>query len=281
MAFASVTLGGPFLEQILPGNDSSSPVPLSSSSSSWQYNPWVGGAELGFWKSAGTTANLYGLSLTTADHGAFLIQLTTLIVPLVQGAMGVPIPKRIQTSIAMALVGITLFTQDHSAVSDSMDDSLLLQGDALCVLAAVFYATYDLRLFQWGKRINARSLMTSKIFTQALISVGLLLGGLGVSESLDLLQHPEAWCTTTTALLMAWSGLMVNCLVPFLQVGGQQAIGPTASQTIYSSQPLWAAMMSYFWFGETVGTKGLIGAGAFLTALFLAATTEPVKTDKE
>ena len=32
------------------------------------------GLELGLWKSLATTANIAGLSLTTADHGAFLIQ---------------------------------------------------------------------------------------------------------------------------------------------------------------------------------------------------------------
>ena len=68
---------------------------------------------------------------------------------------------------------------------------------------------------------------------------------------------------------------MVNALVPFLQVGGQQAIGPSRAQTIYASQPLWAAMMSFVWLGETVGTQGLIGGGAFLGALFLAATAKP------
>ena len=47
-----------------------------------------GGVELGIWKTLGTTANLYGLSLTSADHGALLIQLTTLIAPLVQGSWG-------------------------------------------------------------------------------------------------------------------------------------------------------------------------------------------------
>ena len=53
------------------------------------------GAELGLWKTCGTLANLFGLSLTSADHGAFLIQLTTLIVPLVQGLRGGTMPARI------------------------------------------------------------------------------------------------------------------------------------------------------------------------------------------
>lgn len=42
----------------------------------------IAGAELGLWKCLGPTANIYGLSQTSSDHGAFLIQLTTLIVPL-------------------------------------------------------------------------------------------------------------------------------------------------------------------------------------------------------
>ena len=42
----------------------------------------IAGAELGLWKTLGTTANIWGLSQTSLDHGAFLIQLTTLIVPV-------------------------------------------------------------------------------------------------------------------------------------------------------------------------------------------------------
>lgn len=266
VAFASVCIGGPFLESKLPESNKG-----SEGISSWKTDPLVGGLELGFWKFAGTTANLFGLSLTTVDHGAFLIQLTTLIVPVVQGAMGVPISRRIQSSIVLALSGILLFTQDHTGMAGT-DIANTNKGDALCVLAAIFYAIYDLRLYQWGKRIDARPLMTRKIMVQAILSFGLLLGGVGVSETLELFQHADSWCTPMAFALILWSGLTVNALVPFLQVGGQQAIGPTASQTIYSSQPLWAAIMSYFWFDETVGTMGLAGGMAFLTALFLAAT---------
>lgn len=68
---------------------------------------------------------------------------------------------------------------------------------------------------------------------------------------------------------------MVNAVVPFLQVSGQQAIGPVRSQTLYASQPLWASMMSFVWLGETVGWQGWLGGSAFLAALLLAATAQP------
>ena len=297
VAFGSLLVASPWLESFLPPATTSATTtllqrPASSTSSStmaaaaaindnnsWQYNPWCAGAELGLYKTCGTVANLYGLSLTTADHGAFLIQLTTLIVPVVQGVMGVPIPARIWQSIALALAGIALFTSDHTGGSSAVDAAVGLSssmwGDALCVVAAGFYATYDLRLFVWGQRIAPRPLMTGKILVQAVLSVAVLLVGLGMTETFEWLGYADTWCTPTVLGLVAWSGVMVNMLVPFLQVGGQQAIGPTRSQTIYASQPLWAAIMAYVWLGETVGVAGLVGGGAFLAALLLAATAQP------
>eukprot|EP00984_Skeletonema_dohrnii_P036684 scaffold37918_cov133-Skeletonema_dohrnii-CCMP3373.AAC.1 len=77
----------------------------------------IAGVELGLWKFLGTTTNIYGLSQTSSDHGAFLIQLTTLIVPVVQGIMGVPIPKQIWAAIGLALGGVVIFTQDPNQSS--------------------------------------------------------------------------------------------------------------------------------------------------------------------
>ncbi|KAL3935207.1 MAG: hypothetical protein SGBAC_009228 [Bacillariaceae sp.] len=223
-----------------------------------------GGVELGLWKMLGTTANLYGLALTTAGHGALLIQLTTLIVPVVQGIQGVPIPRRIQFSVLLALAGVISFTQDPTGTPSAT-------GDALCVLAAVFYATYDLRLFAWGKRVAPRQLITTKIGTQAILSLA-LLAALDWSAATEYLSADPNWSTVVPLVL--WSGIAVNALAPFLQVGGQQAVGPTRCQTIYASQPLWAAIMSFFLLGEQIGVQGLVGGSAFLVALFLAATAD-------
>jgi len=246
--------------------------------------PLQGGCELGLWKFLGTTANIYGLSLTTAAHGAFLIQLTTLIVPVVQGIMGVPIPQRIQWSVVLALAGVVCFTQDPTGTPS-------LVGDGLCVLAAIFYATYDLRLFSWGKQVAPRRLITGKIATQATLSLALLCsagstsGLLGAGSTDSVTSDLSAWQETAQYLsdnpqwsvflpVVLWSGIAVNAVAPFLQVGGQQAVGPTRCQTIYASQPLWAGIMGFLVFGETIGWQGLVGGTAFLTALFLAATTQ-------
>ena len=228
----------------------------------------IAGAELGLWKFLGTTANMYGLSQTSSDHGAFLIQLTTLLVPAAQGLMGVPIPTRIWSAIGLALGGVFMFTQDPN-----QNDCASLQGDLLCALAAVFYATYDLRLFKWGKIIPTNELITTKMMTQSALSLGLLLA-LGQEETLTFISQVSLNDSNLVIGVSIWSGLAVNCLAPYLQVSGQQAVGPTRAQILYASQPLWAAIMSYFLLGEQVGFEGITGGSAFLCAMFLAATAE-------
>jgi drug/metabolite transporter (DMT)-like permease len=265
VALCGLLLGGESLE---------SNTPLPSTLQKQQHTDALalqGGCELGLWKFLGTTANLYGLALTTACHGALLIQLTTLIVPIVQGLQGVPIPKRIQFSVALALAGVVCFTQDPAG-------SPSVLGDALCVVAAGFYATYDLRLFAWGKKVAPRKLITNKIATQAMLSAGLLVGASGSwQETIDYVSANPEWSIILPVVL--WSGVAVNAVAPFLQVGGQQAVGPTRCQTIYASQPLWAALLSFVFLGETIGLQGLVGGAAFCSALLLAATAEAPDSD--
>lgn len=280
VALLGLLFGGPILEATTPlpssllRNQNKDTTAKKSILSQEQ----TAGLELGLWKFLGTTANLYGLSLTTASHGAFLIQLTTLIVPVVQGIMGVPIPQRVQFSVALALAGVAMFTQDASVDLSSMPNVAL--GDALCVVAAGFYATYDLRLFQYGKLVKPLSLITNKIATQAIFSVLLLLAA-GREETIQFLSSTDLFSNSNMvlALVVLWSGVAVNAVAPFLQVGGQQAIGATRAQTIYASQPLWASILCCVFLGETVGTQGLIGGSAFLAALFLAATAEAPDPD--
>ena len=228
----------------------------------------IAGAELGLWKFLGTTTNIYGLSQTSSDHGAFLIQLTTLIVPVVQGIMGVPIPKRIWAAIGLAMGGVVIFTQDPN-----QSNCASLEGDILCALAAVFYATYDLRLFHWGKLVPTNELITTKMVTQSLLALG-MLSLFGRQETLTFLSDSSAEDLKLVGIVALWSGLAVNCVAPYLQVSGQQAVGPARAQILYASQPLWAAIMSFFLLGEACGIEGFSGGVLFLMAMFLAATAE-------
>mmetsp|Transcript_9555 Transcript_9555/g.14250 ORF Transcript_9555/g.14250 Transcript_9555/m.14250 type:complete len:210 (+) Transcript_9555:939-1568(+) len=174
------------------------------------------------------------------------------------------------------------------------------QGDALCILAACLYATYDLRLFAYGKRVDPLNLIQTKIATQAILSTITAMVWFGYttttmtmnddlhsssSSPMETLTHSISTISITSpsALLLIgatlWSGLIVNAFASLLQVTGQQVVGPARAQVVYASQPLWAAMLSFAFLGEAVGYEGLLGGCLFLIAMFLAATAEEPDAD--
>ena len=279
IALMGLVTFGPILNALVP-----LPTTLESEETDMMTNMRAG-TELGLWKTLGTTANLYGLSMTTANHAAFLIQLTTLIVPAYQGLTGVPIPNRIWTAIGLALVGITMFTQDAAAGGGDIMNNSSLMGDALCALAAVFYATYDLRLFDLGKKVPPLPLIRTKIAVQAVLSCALLAfvneGGLSSAMDYmhDLIANPNDAVLIGSAAL--WSGLAINAIAPFMQVSGQQTVGASRAQVLYASQPLWASFLSYFLLNETLSEDGMKGGSLFLIAIFFAATAESPEPDCE
>ena len=209
-----------------------------------------------------------------------MLQLTTLIVPVIQGIRGERIPNQIKLAVALALAGIIAFTQDPSGAGGAVDgdsaaaalDAAQVQmGDTLVLGAAVFYSLYDIQTFYWGRKVPRTELVTIKIGFQAVLSVALC--ALAAREDvLDYLQSSPDWALLIPVVL--WSGLIVNALATFLQVGGMQSVGPTRAQTIFASQPLWASIMNYVFIGEIMGLQGILGGGAFLGALFLAATAD-------
>ena len=161
-----------------------------------------------------------------------------------------------------------MFTQDPT-----QSDCATLAGDCLCALAAVFYASYDLRLFKWGKVVPTNELIFAKMVTQSLLSL-VLLFIFGCEETLAFVSDSSFHDLALVFAVSLWSGLAVNALAPYLQVSGQQAVGPARAQILYASQPLWAAIMSFLFLDEQVGVEGFIGGSAFLSAMFLAATSE-------
>jgi len=273
VAFVGLIAGGSLLDSSV---ESSSAL-AGSSDEKWSQKSFRGGIELGLWKGLGTTCHIYGMSLTTANHGAFLLQLTTLIVPVIQGLQCEKIPNQIKLAVGLDLAGITAFTQDPSGAASSdvaIDAAQMQMGDSLVLGAAFFYSLYDIQTFYWGREVPRTELVTIKIGFQAFLSIALC----AIVASEDVMNYISSGPDLSVMIpVVLWSGLIVNALATFLQVGGMQSVGPTRAQTIFASQPLWASILNYVFIGEVMGLQGFVGAGAFLGALFLAAMAEAPK----
>jgi hypothetical protein len=150
------------------------------------------------------------------------------------------------------------------------EPAVAVEEPAVAVEAApIFYATYDLRLFEHGSRVAPLTLITTKITAQAGLSVAAAaVAWSSVGPQLEAFDG-DLWPVAAAAI---WSGVFVNAFASVLQVSGQQAVGPARAQVVYASQPLWAAILSLIFLGETVGVEGCVGGALFIAACFLAAT---------
>jgi drug/metabolite transporter (DMT)-like permease len=146
------------------------------------------------------------MALTTANHGAFLLQMTTLIVPVMQGLRGEKIPRQIQLAVGLALAGIYAFTQDPAGMKDVVADPAQIQlGDAFVLAAAFFYSIYDIQTFYWGKEVPRNELVTIKIGFQAIMSC-IVCAVVASGDTVEYLSSSPDWAVLIPTIL--WSGLM-------------------------------------------------------------------------
>jgi drug/metabolite transporter (DMT)-like permease len=162
-----------------------------------------GGLELGTYLFVGNALQVLGLKTVPADRAAFLLQLTTLFVPVLDAVFQRSI-KAVSTrtwiACVVALAGVSVMGLDDGGIggggdSDSVSVNVssewlspqrfmdvfshVSSGDALIVAAALAYSFHCLRLGGYAKQMSAVQLAASKAsvetFLAALLVVGLVL----------------------------------------------------------------------------------------------------------
>jgi drug/metabolite transporter (DMT)-like permease len=165
------------------------------SASAW---PIQGGLELGTYLVVGNTLQVLGLKTVPADRAAFLLQLTTLFVPVLDAVFQrsfQAVTARTWIACVVALAGVGAMGLDGGGGGGSSDSvsasgelspqrfldvfSHLSSGDAFIVAAALAYTFHCLRLEGYAKKTSAVKLAASKAcvetFLSALTVAGLVL----------------------------------------------------------------------------------------------------------
>lgn len=84
--------------------------------------PWRAGAELGGYLYLGNFFQVLGLQWTTADRAAFIVQLTTIFVPVLEATLlrrpeTPPLPSRTWYACALAAAGVGIISADGAGVN--------------------------------------------------------------------------------------------------------------------------------------------------------------------
>jgi len=232
------------------------------------------GAELGLWIFLASTVQLFGLQATTAARAGFIVQLTTVIVPLAETVLlGRRLSTQLLSACAIAFAGTAIISLgDTNAASATAEATF--RGDALIGVSALLYSAHVVRLGEFAPRVNPLQLAQAKAASQVLFNIvtlsGLAIGGgLSLSGWAGLLEPKEL---LVLGLVSMWNGLVPSAFTTWAQSYGQSAVSPTAANLFYSTQPIWTAAISLAVLKEAINVNEVAGGACILAATLLAAS---------
>mmetsp|Transcript_17514 Transcript_17514/g.31605 ORF Transcript_17514/g.31605 Transcript_17514/m.31605 type:complete len:444 (-) Transcript_17514:175-1506(-) len=269
-----------------------------------------GGTELGTYLFLGNALQVIGLKTVPSDRAAFLLQLTTVFVPLVQSLLARNlsiVPPRTWAACVIALCGVALIGLDgsngqemtatlSSSVLDTWDFALG-KGDLLIILGALFYTFHCIRLEKYAKNTSALQLAAAKATTETAWS-GLVLVvcffavtfvppqvpgvGLARDSGNNLLSYlvqsssfgGEHWYIVALATL--WTGLVTVAYTIYAQSYGQSRVPAASANLIYTIQPLFTAAIAFLLLGESLGVYGYAGGALIGASVLLVVANEDI-----
>ena len=244
------------------------------------------GAELGMWLYLGQALQLQGLARTDAARAGFLVQLTTVLVPLGEALLlGRTLPPRLWAACASATLGLGIISSEAllAAMQTGGDGTSMLIGDALVACSALLYTTHVIRLGEYATEIEPLPLARAKAGSQLVYNLVTLsalslfgaatAGGAAASsggtfEWAAALTAPE---TLTLICVALWNGLVPSAFTTWAQTYGQASVPPSAANVLYSIQPVFNAGLAAIVLHEQLDASELIGGALIVTGALLAA----------
>ena len=148
---------------------------------------WAAGGELGAYLFFGNFFQVLGLQWTTVDRAAFIVQLTTVIVPCLEASVlfaNKPLSARTWIGCLLAAVGVLVLSSESvdqiSPGALSVDTSIYslfqgAQGDALVAVAALFYSIHVIRLGSIAPNVPPLRLAVAKACFETLYALATLI----------------------------------------------------------------------------------------------------------
>lgn len=200
----------------------------------------------------------FGVKYTTLSNSGFLCALTVIFVPLIEILVLRKKPqKKIIFAVTMSLIGIMMLT-----LKDDFSINLAnLRGDLLCILGATAYAV-DLILTERAVAHEEVDAFQLGVFQLGVTGIYMLVMSF-IFEQPHLPTTPMIWGSVIF--------LSVFCTgVAFIvQAIAQQYTTAAHVGIIFTLEPVFAAVVAYFFAGEVLTLKSYLGAGVMMAALFV------------
>jgi drug/metabolite transporter (DMT)-like permease len=196
-----------------------------------------------------------GLIYTTSNHSAFISCSVVIMVPVILYFMGWQkfILKQV-LAIVVVTAGLILLTYHPGADSFNFGDILTFIAAIICAFHLIFAGNYV-------RKVDFLSLIFYQFFIAAIASsFGLFIHANFISNQ-PILFHPDS---INNVLYLGFVGTLF-CY--FVTVWGQKKVSTMYTALIFSLEPIFASITSYFVLGEYFNTNEFIGAALIFISI--------------
>ena len=264
------------------------------------------GIELGTYLFIGNVLQLLGLQTVASDRAAFLLQVKSIFVPLLEAFVAqslASVSSNTWFSCPLALLGVSLmgFDDNHKESSLALEFGA---GDIYILAAAAIYSLHIIRLGEHAKKVSALKLASTKATTECSWSFLIIAAltsyahknanteggndtvifaneqGTAMNSFFSTLWDGSASLENHNLFLIIcatmWTGLVTIAYTIYAQAVGQKTVSATTANLIYMVQPICTACFSWALLGERLDSQGYFGAALIMVAVLLAAEPEEV-----
>lgn len=233
------------------------------------------GAEMGLWMFLGFAFQAVGLESTTAQKSGFLLYLNVKLVPFFAWVgYGRKIGASTWVSAAAAVLGTSLMGGlwaplgggDASSLTDAQRWNV---GDIWSIAAAAASAMFILRLESASRTLprNAGALNALSLLMVTLLSFTWTFMTADTSSSYAIDIQSLRHLFTGHLGEFFFLGAVTTAGANWIQTTAQRHVSAERASLIYAMDPVYGAVFSYFWLGETLpGGAGWVGAALIATA---------------
>lgn len=223
----------------------------------WSRGEIRGGLLLTVLLASGFACQAVGLQYTTPARSAFIVALSSVLAPLVAlVALRHRTGWMVLVALAIAGVGIYFLTSPEAGG--------LNRGDLWTMITAAVFGGHIVAVTELSRGYNARRLVWLQI---AGTTVGVAIAAF-VLEDIRM-----AWSPTLIAALV-FTGLIATAAALLWQMRAQRHMSSARASLLLCLEPVFAAVTSWLYWGETFTLSQGAGAVTILCAMILAVWGE-------
>ena len=214
---------------------------------------------LGFLIFAGFVLQTLGLQETTASKSSFITSMMVIFTPLFQWIFLKRRPRWGNwAAVVIVSVGLWFLTAPSGGG--------LNRGDLLTLLCAFVFGLFIVLLDWTTRRYDPLLLTFLQIFSPALLSW----------IAFFLFEQPIFRPTQAVLITLGYTAFLATVVTGYIQTRYQRDTTPTRAALIFAVEPLWAAILSFFFLQERLGAWGMFGGGLIIGGVVFSEISEVV-----